>query len=120
MQTAALIATGLIGLLHVWILVLEMFLWSRAVKVFAVPRDQRDNVLLQTAFKNQGAYNGFLAAGCFWACAHPNSAFQLQLALFFLGCVAVAGVVGAVTANVRILFVQTVPAVIAMGLWVFA
>ncbi|TNE46439.1 MAG: DUF1304 domain-containing protein [Deltaproteobacteria bacterium] len=110
------LAPGLVGLiaaLHVYIMVLEMFLWSRAVRVFGVPKDQRDNKLLQTMLKNQGLYNGFLAAGLIWGLAHPNSVIGFQVQLFFLACVAVAGLYGAATAQVRILFVQTIPAVIA-------
>lgn len=120
MQTAASVVVGLIAALHVYILVLEMFLWGRAVRVFAVPRDQRDNPLLRTMLQNQGIYNGFLAAGLIWGLLHPDPAFSVQLQLFFLGCVFVAGLVGAATANVRILFVQTIPATIGIALLLVA
>lgn len=63
---------------------------------------------------NQGAYNGFLAAGLIWGLVHPDPAFAWQIKLFFLACVAVAGIVGAVTSSRKILFIQTVPAVIAI------
>ncbi len=116
MLLAANIVTGLVAAIHVYILVLESFWWSRAVKVFAVPRDQRDNPLLKTAFQNQGAYNGVLAAGLFWALAHPDPAMGFQLKLFFLGAVAAMGLVGAATADTKILFVQTIPAALGMGL----
>ncbi|MEM8933281.1 MAG: DUF1304 domain-containing protein [Acidobacteriota bacterium] len=120
MQIAADIATAAVALLHVYILVLEMFLWKRAVKVFGIPREDRDNVTMQTLLKNQGLYNGFLAAGLIWGLLHPDPAIGYQVQLFFLGCVAVAGLYGAATANVRIVFVQTVPAVIAIVLRVLA
>lgn len=115
MATVALVLTALIAALHAYILVLEMFLWNRAVKVFAVPRDQRDNPLLRTMLQNQGIYNGFLAAGLVWGLVHPDAGVGSQLQLFFLGCVAVAGLVGAATASGRILLVQTVPATLAIG-----
>ena len=116
MQLAANIATAVVALLHVYILVLEMFLWKRAVKVFGVPREHRDNKLMQTMLKNQGLYNGFLAAGLIWGLLHPDPAIGLQVKLFFLACVAVAGLYGAATAKVQILFIQTVPAAIAAAL----
>ena len=116
METAANIATAVVALLHVYILVLEMFLWGRAVKVFGVPREQRDNALIKTMLKNQGLYNGFLAAGLVWGLLHPDPAMGFQIKIFFLACVAVAGLYGAATAKVQILFIQTLPAVIAMAL----
>lgn len=116
MQTAATVAVALNALIHVYIVILEMFWWSRATKVFGIPRDRRDDPLLRTAFQNQGCYNGFLVAGLVFGLLHPDPAFAQQLQLFFLGCIAVAGVVGAVTADKRILAVQTVPASVAIGL----
>ncbi|MBX2797772.1 MAG: DUF1304 domain-containing protein [Myxococcales bacterium] len=116
MQTAATVVVGLIAALHVYILVLEMFLWGRAVRVFGIPKDRRDDPLLRTMLQNQGIYNGFLAAGLIWSLLHPDPGMAFDLKLFFLGCVAVAGVVGAVTANTRILFVQTVPSVVGIVL----
>lgn len=120
MSLAADLAIAAVALLHVYILVLEMFLWKRAVKVFGVPREHRDNALMRTMLKNQGLYNGFLAAGLFWGLAHPDPAVGLQVKLFFLACVAVAGLYGAATAKVQILFIQTVPAVLAAGLLLLA
>ena len=116
MELAGSIVTGLVGVIHIYIVVLESFWWSRMVKVFGVPRDQRDNQLLKTTVQNQGAYNAVLVAGLFWALAHPDPAIAFQLKLFFLGAVAAMGTVGAVTANVRILFVQTIPAGLGLGL----
>ncbi len=120
MQQAADILTGLIAAIHVYILVLEMFLWGRAVKVFGVPRELREVKLVQVMLQNQGAYNGFLAAGLIWGLLHPDPTFALELKLFFCACVAIAGLVGAVTAQVRILFIQTVPASIAIALLLLA
>lgn len=116
MSLAANIAVGLIAAIHIYILVLEMFLWNRAVRIFSVPKEDRDNKMMRTMLKNQGLYNGFLATGLIWALLHGNPSFAFQLKLFFVGCVAVAGIYGALTANVRILFVQTIPAAIALVL----
>jgi putative membrane protein len=110
---AALVA--LVAVLHLWILVLEMFLWEspRARRAFGTSAEFAANTRALAA--NQGLYNGFLAAGLIWALlAGVNSAGQPQ-ALFFLACVAIAGVYGAATASRKILFVQTVPASLAMA-----
>ena len=103
----------LIGILHVYILILEMFLWEHpiALKAFGQSRDKA--VLTKVLAQNQGLYNGFLAVGLFWA-LWENKVFFIPLATFFLGCIFVAGVYGAVTANKKILFIQSVPALIAL------
>jgi len=110
---AADIVIALIAAIHVYILVLESFLWGQAVRVFAIPKVLREEKLLRVMLQNQGLYNGFLAAGLIWGLLHPDPAVGLQLKFFFVGCVAIAGVVGAITAQVRILFIQTVPALLA-------
>ena len=104
----------LVALLHVYIMILEMFLWTtpRAQKAFSLTEDFARAT--KTLAANQGLYNGFLAAGLFWSVLHPDALIAWQLALFFLACVAVAGIFGAATASRKIIFVQTVPAVIAM------
>lgn len=110
-----MIATGLIGLiavLHLYILVLEMFLWQapRTRAVFGTSAEFAAATKVLAA--NQGLYNGFLAAGLIWALW--LGAEGRGVALFFLVCVLVAGVFGAATASRRILFVQAVPA--ALGI----
>ncbi len=99
-----------IALLHVYILVLEMFLWTtpRAMKAFGTTLEFAQATRALAA--NQGLYNGFLAAGLLWGLVTGSAPVQL----FFLGCVAVAGVYGALTSNRRILFIQTVPAVLGL------
>jgi putative membrane protein len=67
----------------------------------------------RTLAANQGLYNGFIAAGLVWGLLHPVAEFATQIQLFFLGCVGIAGVFGGVTVNPRILFIQTVPAIVA-------
>lgn len=106
-------AVGFVALLHIYIMILEMFLWKRATRVFGIPKELRDNKLVQTMLKNQGLYNGFLATGLLWGLFFPNPEIALQIQLFFLGCVGVAGLYGAITAKYSILFVQTFPAVLA-------
>lgn len=120
MQIASTALAVVIGLLHVYILVLEMFLWTtkRGQKAFNMTAERAADTAVLA--KNQGLYNGFLAAGLFWAALAPDAAMAFQLKLFFLGCVAVAGVYGAATASRKILFVQTVPAVIALAVTLLA
>lgn len=120
MALAARVFTALIGLLHVYILVLEMFLWQteRGMAAFGTTPEYAEMTAVLAA--NQGLYNGFLAAGLLWGAVHRNPAFAVQLRLFFLGCVAVAGVYGAATAKLSILYIQTVPAVIGIALVLLA
>jgi len=105
---------ALVAALHVYFLVLEMFLWTRplGLKTFRnTPEKAQDSAVLAA---NQGLYNGFLAAGLVWGLLHPAPAFGLQIKVFFLLCVIVAGVYGAVTVSKRILYVQAAPAALAL------
>ena len=109
------ILIGLIALLHSYILILEMFLWeTRGPKVFSsFPKDLFAPTKVMAA--NQGLYNGFLAAGLIWALFFiKDIKWQNNVATFFLICIAVAGAYGAMTASTKIIFVQTVPAVLAI------
>ncbi|GGR59525.1 membrane protein [Deinococcus seoulensis] len=110
MTLIAPMLVGLIALLHVYIMVLEMFLWTtpRAMKAFGTTPELAAQTRVMAG--NQGLYNGFLAAGLIWGLITGSAAIQL----FFLACVAVAGLYGAATANRRILFIQTVPAALAI------
>lgn len=114
MSIVAIILVALVALLHVYILVLEMFLWTapQGRKAFGSTPEFAQQTKVLAA--NQGLYNGFLAAGLIWAILHPQPEFAWQIAMFFLACVAVAGIYGAATASRKIVFIQTVPAVIAM------
>jgi putative membrane protein len=114
MMMVSLILVALVALEHVYILVLEMFLWTtpRAQKSFGTtPQFARETKSLAA---NQGLYNGFLAAGLVWSLLHPNDTFSVQLQLFFLICVAVAAIYGGITAKKSILLVQGLPAFIAL------
>jgi putative membrane protein len=114
MTIVAPILVALVALLHIYIMVLEMVLWTgpRARKAFGMTPEFAQQTRAMAA--NQGLYNGFLAAGLIWGLLHPAAEFGWQIQLFFLACVAVAGMFGAVTAKRSILFVQTVPAVLAI------
>jgi putative membrane protein len=107
------VLVGLIAALHGYILVLEMFLWRgpRARAAFGMTPEFADATAVLAA--NQGLYNGFLAAGLVWGLIAGDPVGR-QVTVFFLLCVAVAGIYGAMTANRRILFAQTVPAVVAL------
>jgi putative membrane protein len=108
MSRAADAVVLLVGLLHVYILVLEMFLWDtpRGRKAFGLTPEQAAQTKVLAA--NQGLYNGFLAAGLFWGLALGPGGLPVKT--FFLSCVLVAGLYGAATANRRILFIQALPA----------
>ena len=116
MSIAAMIIIAVIALLHIYILWFEMFAWtSRGPKIFAsFPKDLFEPTKSMAA--NQGLYNGFLAAGLIWSLLIADANWKVNVATFFLLCVAVAGVYGAATASKRIIYVQTVPAVIALAL----
>lgn len=112
----ALLSTLIVAavmLLHVYIFLLETVLFhSRGRKVFGMSAEQA--VLLAPAMSNQGCYNGFLAAALALGLALPDPALAQAFTLYGLACVAVAGVWGAATVGRRILFVQTVPAVLGL------
>lgn len=118
MGTAANIVVGLIGLLHVYILVLEMFLWEtpKGLKAFGNTPEKAAQTKVLAA--NQGLYNGFLAAGLFWGLSLGSAGVGVKV--FFLICVAVAGLYGAATASRKILFIQTVPATLGLALLALA
>ena len=114
MRTAFDIVVGLIGLLHVYILVLEMFLWTtpRGRKAFGLTPEFAEAT--KTLAANQGLYNGFLAAGLFWGLSLGAAGDSIKV--FFLLCVLVAGLYGAATASKKILYVQAIPAMVGLAL----
>ena len=105
---------ALVALLHVYFLILEMFLWTKplGLKTFRNSQEKANDSAVLAA--NQGLYNGFLAAGLVWGLFHPTPAFAFQIKVFFLLCVIVAGAYGAYTVSQRILFVQAAPAALAL------
>ena len=107
---AATILTGLVALLHIGFLVLEMFFWDHAFgrKTFGMtPEYSKASATLAA---NQGLYNGFLAAGLIWGV----SSGETSIKIFFLVCVLIAGLFGGFTASRRILYIQALPALIAL------
>jgi putative membrane protein len=108
------VVVGLIALLHVYILVLEMFLWDKPRGLRAFGQTLEAAKASKVLAANQGLYNGFLAAGLFWGLSLGAGGTSVKV--FFLTCVLVAGLFGAVTANRRILFVQAVPAAVGLAL----
>ena len=105
---------AVVAALHVYFLILEMFLWTRplGLKTFRNTIEKATDQAVLAA--NQGLYNGFLAAGLFWGLIHNNPGFGFQIKSFFLLCVIVAGVYGAATVSRRILYVQAAPAALAL------
>lgn len=112
MRTAANLAVGIVALIHIYILVLEMFLWESRTGLRAFGMDKDFAAATRILAANQGLYNGFLAAGLIWGLSSGNEDVQQ----FFLGCVVTAGFYGAITANARILWVQALPALIGLVL----
>ncbi len=112
MHTAASLATLLIALLQSWIMVLEMFFWTRPLGKKTFRLTDEFAAASRVLAANQGLYNGFLAAGLFWGLW--LGAEGVAVRLFFLGCVLVAGLFGAATVGKKILFVQGLPAALAM------
>lgn len=113
LQTAATVLVVIVALEHAWFLVLEMFLWTTPLGLKTFGLDAEFARASATLAANQGLYNGFLAAGLAWGAF--SSGDRVAIRSFFLACVIVAGVYGAATASVSILFVQAVPAAIALA-----
>ena len=113
MATIAALLVALVAAIHVYILILEMFLWRtpRGLKAFGTDQDFADKSATLAA--NQGLYNGFLAAGLIWGLLAADPV-GFQVKVFFLICVIVAGLYGAATVSRRILLVQALPAVLAL------
>lgn len=114
MTTAADIAVALVAVLHLGFLVLEMFLWDKPLgrRIFGLTPEFA--AASKSLAANQGLYNGFLAAGLMWGLGLGAAGDAIKI--FFLACVVVAGVFGAVTASRRILWVQALPGAIALAL----
>ena len=118
MSTVASVVVALIAALHVYILVLEMFLWDKPAGLRAFRLTPERAAASKVLAANQGLYNGFLAAGLFWSLMLGESGRSVRF--FFLGCVLVAGLFGAATSSRKILFIQAVPAAIAIALTLIA
>ena len=114
MSIAANVVVALVALLHVYFLVLEMFLWDKPLGLRTFRQTPEKAALTKMLAANQGLYNGFLAAGLIWGLSLGAAGTHLKI--FFLGCVLVAGLYGAATVSRRIFFIQGVPAAIGLAL----
>jgi putative membrane protein len=103
---------GLVAVLHVYFLILEMFLWTTSYGRSAFGLDKNFALESKALAANQGLYNGFLAAGLAWGIFLGDAGFSIQL--FFLSCVIIAGIFGALTFSRKIFFVQALPAIAAL------
>jgi putative membrane protein len=110
-DVVAYVLVGLVAALHLYFLVLEMFLWTKPLgrRTFGNTAEFAEATRVLAA--NQGLYNGFLVAGLVWGLVGQ----RYDVCVFFLACVIVAGVYGAVTVSSRILVIQAVPAALALG-----
>lgn len=118
MIVIAKILTALVALLHLYFLWLEMFVWTtKGKKVF---RNFPENLFEPTKkmAANQGLYNGFLAAGLIWSFFIKDTVWSINIALFFLTCVAIAGIYGALSVSKKIFYVQALPALLALALYI--
>ena len=115
MRMIATDLVALVALLHLYFLVLEMFLWTKPTgrRAFGTTPEQAEQS--KVLAMNQGLYNGFLAAGLFWGLSRGDAG--RGVVVFFLLCVVAAGVFGAVTANRKILWAQGAPGIVALVAW---
>jgi putative membrane protein len=112
MEVLAGVAVAAVAILHIAFLVLEMFLWTKPLGRRALRLDTERARITATLAANQGLYNGFLAAGLIWSFIATDQEWPLRL--FFLSCVIIAGLFGAVTVGRAILWVQALPGATAL------
>jgi len=104
----------LIALLHIWFLILEMFLWQKSIGLKLFRLDQSFAHQSAPLAANQGLYNGFLSAGLLWSVLSHDPIQAWHLKIFFLSCVALAGIYGALSVNARIFIIQALPAILTL------
>jgi len=112
--TLANVVIALVAVIHVYILILEMFLWDKPAGLRAFGQTPEAAAVSRVLAANQGLYNGFLAAGLVWGLLLGSNGTAVKA--FFLACVLLAGIYGAATASRKILFVQAIPAAIGLAL----
>lgn len=113
MSTVAAIVVALVAALHIYFLVLEMFLWDKPAGLRAFGQTLEVAKASKVLAANQGLYNGFLAAGLIWGLTLGPAGTGIEI--FFLCCVLIAGLFGAATASRKILFVQALPAAVGLA-----
>lgn len=116
MLLAANLLVLIVAMLHFYFLVLEMVMWTRPLgkKIFRLSDEKAE--MTKSLAMNQGLYNGFLAAGLVWSLFAVSAEMAMALKVFFLSCVGIAGIVGALTVSRRIFFIQALPALMALVL----
>ena len=114
MSTIANVVVGLVAILHLYFLVLEMFLWDKPAGLRAFGQTLEKAQASKVLAANQGLYNGFLAAGLIWGLTLGAAGTSVKV--FFLSCVLIAGLYGAATASRKILFIQALPAAVGLAL----
>ena len=114
LSNVANILIGLVALLHVYFLILEMFLWDKPFGLRTFAHTKQAAQASKTLAMNQGLYNGFLVAGLVWGLTLGSAGTPHKI--FFLSCVIVAGIFGGLTAHRKILWVQALPAALALAL----
>ncbi|HSU82814.1 MAG TPA: DUF1304 domain-containing protein [Thermoanaerobaculia bacterium] len=114
MSMIANVVVALVALLHLYFLMLEMFLWDKPAGLRAFGQTLEAARASKVLAANQGLYNGFLAAGLIWGLTLGPGGFSVKV--FFLSCVLIAGLYGAATASRKILFIQAIPAAVGLAL----
>ncbi|PCJ64574.1 MAG: hypothetical protein COA58_12610 [Bacteroidetes bacterium] len=115
MKVISIILIAIVAIEHIYIMYMEMFAWETlGRKTFKGALPDELFTPTKSLAANQGLYNGFLAAGLIWSLFIDNAEWSSNVAIFFLACVAVAGLYGAATASKKILFVQALPAIITL------
>jgi putative membrane protein len=114
MLSIANIVIALVALLHVYFLVLEMFLWDKPLGLKVFKQTKAAATASKVLAANQGLYNGFLAAGLVWGLSLGETGTSIKV--FFLCCILVAGLYGAATVGKKILVIQALPAAIGLAL----
>ena len=116
MQIAANLVVGLVAAFHLWIVVLEMFLWEKPIGCKTFGTSKEDAATSKVLAANQGLYNGFLVAGLIVGLVHPDPTVAHAFKVFSLACVAVAGAYGGLTVSPRIFLLQGLPAIVGLAL----
>jgi putative membrane protein len=109
-----MIGISLVSLLHLYFMLLEMYFWDKPLGLKTFKMNSEKAATTKALALNQGLYNGFLAAGLIWSLIENNIFLKNQIAIFFLSCVIIAGIVGAITVNKRIFLIQGMPALITL------
>jgi len=111
---------GFIAILHLYFLYIEMFAWETVGKKTFKTFPKELFTPTKNMAANQGLYNGFLAAGLIWTYFISSTEWAKNISLFFISCVVVAGIYGALTVSIKILYVQALPAIIVLSLLLFS